>query len=132
MDSKFLGILFACGIAFLTLNALDSVGAQIQQFQSFDDFLADIQNKAHSLVEYVTQIQALVCPNQPTCGPEGELTRQEVLETLPEAVTVNGRQVRLDDISEYAGICCLPCSCSDRCHQDGNCCPTKQLITDYK
>ena len=132
MDSKYSCILFACGIAFLTLNALDSIGEQIQQFESLNDFLAGIQNTAHSLLDYVTKIQALFCPNQPICGPEGELTRQEVLETLPEAVTVNGRQVRLDDISDYAGICCLHCSCSDHCRQDSNCCPAKQLTTDYK
>ena len=124
---KYLSILFACGIAFLILVALDTIEAQVKQFASFDDFLADVQNTADSWIDYVTKVQAMFCPNQPRCGPDGVLDRQEALGTLPAVMTVDGLTVRLEDISSFAGVCCLPCSCADSCRQDDNCCPTKQL-----
>ena len=132
VDIKYPSILFACGFAILTLCALDSVSAQTKRYDTFEDFLVEVRNTAYSFVDYVSKVQALFCPNQPICGPEGELSREEVLGTLPEAVTVNGLTVELDDIPDYAGVCCLPCSCSENCDEDGNCCPTKQLDQDKK
>ena len=130
---KYPGILFACSIAFVTLVVLDSIEAQIKsKYTSFDDFLADVKNTANSLLDYVRKIQALFCPDQPVCGPNGVLEKQEVLGTLPEVLTVDDLSVRLEEIPSFSGVCCLPCSCSDSCRQDDNCCPTKLLVSNNK
>ena len=127
---KFLGIIFATTISFISLIVLDSVKTQVNRYASFDDFLEELKNTADSWIDYVTKIQALLCPDQPVCGAEGVLEREYVLGTLPAALTVGNRTVKLQDVSSFVGVCCLPCSCSDSCRQADSCCPTKQLLPD--
>ena len=129
---KYLGILFACSTAFITLVALDFIEAQVERSASFGDFLADLKNTAESWVDYVTKIQALFCPDQPVCGYHGPLDRKDVLGTIPAALILRNATVKLEDVHNFVGICCLPCSCSDSCWQNGNCCPSKQLVSSDK
>ena len=129
---KFLGISFATTISFLTLLVLDSIETQEKRYASFGDFLTDLRTSADSWVDYVTKMQALVCPDQPVCGPEEELERKDVLGTLPASMTVGNVTVKLVDVASFVDVCCLPCSCSDSCRQVDNCCPTKQLFVDNK
>lgn len=129
---KYQSILFACSIAFMTLAVLDSIEAQVEQYASFDDFFADLQQTADSLVDFVRKIQALMCPEQPVCGGTGELEKDVVLRTLPTTLIVDNVTVKLDDVHSYAGVCCLPCSCTDTCWQYENCCPTKQVLSNHK
>ena len=129
---KFLGILFACGVAFMTLVVLDTIEAQVKQFTSFDDFFVHLQQTANSWIDFVRQIQALMCPDQPVCADNGILDRDDVLKTLPATLIVANVTVKLNDARGYAGVCCLPCSCSDICWQHDNCCPTKQVLTNER
>ena len=127
---KFFGIIFATTISFISLLFLDSVETQVKRYESFEDFLEDLKNTADSLVDYVMKIQALLCPDQPICSSDGVLEREDVLGTLPAALTVGNRTVKLQDVSSFIGVCCLPCSCADSCRQVDSCCPTKQPLPD--
>ena len=131
---KFQNILFACSIAFVTLAVLDSIEAQLKQFSSFDDFFADLQQTADSWVDFVRKIQALMCPEQPVCasGDNEQFEKDDILRALPTALMVGNVPVKLDNVHRYAGVCCLPCSCSDTCWQHENCCPTKQVLANDK
>ena len=127
---KFLCIFFATGISIFSLVVLDTIAAQVKHYEKFDDFLADVKTTADSLLDYVTKMQALFCPNQPVCGAEGELERKDALGTLPSVLSVGSLTVNIEDIANSLDVCCLPCSCSDSCRQDDNCCPTKQIFPD--
>ena len=128
----YLNIVFACSVAFMTLVVLDSIEAQVKQFASFDDFFVHLQQTANSWIDFVRQIQALMCPDQPVCGDNKILEKEYVLSTLPTALIVANVSVTLEDVNSYAGVCCQPCSCSDTCWQDDNCCPTKQVLASEK
>ena len=127
---KWFCIFFLTSVSLVGLLVLDSIEAQVKRYANFDDFLAELKTTADSWLDYVTKMQALLCPNQPICGAEGYLERKDVLETLPAVLTVGSRTVNLEDIPSFVGVCCLPCSCFDSCRQNDNCCPTKQMFPD--
>ena len=129
---KYLIILFACSVAFMTLVVLDSIEAQVKQFTSFDDFFVHLQKTTNSWIDFVRQIQGLMCPDQPVCGDNKILEKEDVLSTLPAALIVANVSVNLEDVRSYAGVCCQPCFCSDTCWQHDNCCPTKQVLANEK
>ena len=132
MHYKYKSILFACGVAFLTLTILDTIKAQVKQFESFDDFFADLQRTADGLVDFVRKVQVMLCPEQPVCGDGEEIETDDILETLPPTLTVSNVTMELEKVRTYAGVCCLPCSCEDSCWNHENCCPTKQVLSNDK
>ena len=123
-------IFFATGVSLACLVILDTIAAQAKRYENFDDFLAEVKTTADSLIDYVSKVQALLCPNQPVCGAEGELERKDVLGTLPAVLSVGSLTINIEDVADSVDVCCLPCSCSDTCRQDDNCCPTKQMFPD--
>ena len=126
---KYACICFATGISVACLVILDCVGANVKDYKNFDAFLTELKSTADSFLDYVTKMQALLCPNQPLCGVSGELESKDVLGTLPSAsISINNVSVDVEDISQSVGVCCLSCSCDDSCRQDDNCCPTKQMV----
>ena len=127
---KFLCIFFATGVSLASLVILDTVAAQVKRYEKFDDFLAEVKTTAVSLLDYVTRMQALLCPNQPVCGVEGELDRKDALGDLPAVLSVSSITINIEDVADSVDVCCLPCSCNDSCRQDDNCCPTKQMFPD--
>ena len=127
---KFLCIFFAAGVSFSGLFILDTIAAQVKRYEKFDDFLTDVKTTADSLLDYVSKMQALLCPNQPVCSAEGELERKDVLGALPAVLSVGSFTINIEDVANSVDVCCLPCSCSDSCRQDDNCCPTKQMFPD--
>ena len=127
---KFLCIFLATGISIFSLVVLDTIAAQVKRYEKFDDFLADVKTTADSLLDYVNKMQALLCPNQPVCGAEGELERKDVLGTLPAVLSVGNLTFNIEDIADSVEVCCMPCSCDDSCRQDDSCCPTKQMFPD--
>ena len=127
---KFLCIFFATGVSLASLLILDTIAAQAKRYEDFDDFLAEVKTTADSLLDYVSKMQALLCPNQPVCGAERELERKDVLGTLPAVLSVGSLTINIEDVADSVDVCCLPCSCSDSCRQDDNCCPTKQMFPD--
>ena len=129
---KFLCIFFATGISIASLVILDTIAAQVKRYENIDEFLADVKTTADSWLNFVTRIQALLCPNQPVCGTQGELERKDVLGALPAELSFGSLTVNIEDIANSVGVCCLPCSCSDSCWQDDNCCPTKQMFPDIR
>ena len=127
---KFLCTFFATGVSLASLVILDTVAAQVKRYEKFDDFLAEVKTTAVSLLDYVTRMQALLCPNQPVCGAEGELDRKDALGDLPAILSVGSITINIEDVADSVDVCCLPCSCNDSCRQDDNCCPTKQMFPD--
>ena len=94
-------------------------------------FVMQLRNNSDSVHEYVAKIQVIFCPEQPICTDEGVRDSNAILETLQAAVTVADKTIRVEDIKDFVGICCLPCSCSETCTEDDNCCPTK-YYTNFK
>ena len=91
---KFLCIVLALSIAFIYLHVLDSFKTQIQNYETFEDFLAEIENTANSLFGYVIMIQTLFCPDQPVRG--AVLERRDDFVTLPAVLTVANLTVKLE------------------------------------
>ena len=127
---KYLSIFFATCIPFVILPILDSIAAQVKGYENLNAFLADVKTTADDWLDYVTKIQALFCPNQLVCGADGELERNDVLGTLPAVISVGNVTVNVAEIADSVDVCCLPCSCSDSCWQNDECCMTKQLLPD--
>ena len=125
---KSLNICFIASVLVISLLGIDFTEAQVKRYATLDDFLLDLETTATTQLDYVTMMQVLMCPNQPVCGADGELDRRAVLDALPPALTIGNLMVNLEDISNAVGLCCLHCSCSDSCREDGNCCPIKQVL----
>ena len=124
---KFLSICFAA----IGLLVLDWTEAQVKRYENLNDFLLDLKSTAANWFHYVTNVQALLCPNQPVCGAAGEVERTDVLGALSASLAVGNLTMNIEDIASSVGVCCLPCSCSDSCLQDDNCCPTKQMFINH-
>ena len=103
---------------------------RLAHFQIVLDFVKELKYDSDSMYDFVAKIQAIFCPDQPICASDGIRERSDVLATLPGAINVTSGVVRLEEISEFVGICCLPCSCETLCHENENCCPTKYLLTN--
>ena len=127
---KYLCIIFATVIPLAILPLLDTIAAQVKGYENLDEFLTDVKITSGDILDYVTKMQALFCPNQPVCGADVELERKDVLETLPAVISVDNVTVNVGDIADSVDVCCMPCSCADSCRQADNCCPTKQILTD--
>ena len=123
-------ILFATGVYIAAFALTDNVAAQVKGYENLDEFLTHVKTSAGSLLDYVTKMHALFCPNQPVCGADGELERKDVLGTLPGVITIGDVTVNVGDIAESVDVCCMPCSCSDSCWKVNNCCATKQMFPD--
>ena len=74
---------------------IDMIAAQVKGYEDFEEFLTDVKTTADSLLDYVTKMQALFCPNQPVCGANGELERPDVLGTLPAVISVGNVTVNV-------------------------------------
>ena len=94
------------------------------------NFAVHLRNYSDSNHEYVAMLQTIFCPEQPICTGEGVEDSYDILKNLPAALTVDDKTLRVEDIKDFIGICCLPCSCSETCKEDDNCCPTK-YYTNY-
>ena len=127
---KFPCILFATGVYIAAFALIDNVAAQVKGYENLDEFLTEVKTTAGSLLDYVTKMQALFCPNQPVCGADGELERKDVLGTLPAVISLGDVTVSVGGIADSVDICCMLCSCSDSCWKVNNCCATKQLHPD--
>ena len=89
------------------------------------DFVVQLGNNSDRIHEYVEKIQAIFCPEQPICTDSGIEDSNTVLKALPDTLTVNDETLRVQDIKDFIGLCCLPCSCSETCEEDDVCCPTR-------
>ena len=125
---KLMWICLATSVSFFTLVIPDSVEAQIKRYTNFEEFLTEIKLTADTLLDYVTKMQALFCPNQPVCGIDRELDKGNVLATLPTELSIDNVTVKLGEIAKSVGVCCLSCSCDDSCWQQESCCPTKTML----
>lgn len=76
-------------------------------------------------MEFIVKIQAIFCPEQQTCYREEMQERNDELNALPATVQVGNKTVRVTNVQAFMGVCCFPCSCSDNCKLDGNCCVPK-------
>ena len=99
-------------------------------FQILFDFVKKLKYDSDSMHDFIAKIQAIFCPDQPICASDGIRGRHDVLDTLPEDINLTVDVMKLEEISEFVGICCLPCSCENSCHENENCCPTKYLLTN--
>ena len=54
----------------------------------------------------------------------GVRKKTELMRTLPTVLKTENRTIPIEDFPEFLGVCCFPCSCSESCHENDNCCPT--------
>ena len=83
------------------------------------------QTNGSDTLDFVSNIQATFCPEQPICGRTDIQKSRNILATLPEYLPIGNLTVRTENISAVVGLCCYPCSCT--CEDDDNCCPTKRV-----
>ena len=110
---------------FLLFTIPENIPSETTSLNSIRKFLVELRNDSDSMTEYVAKIQAIFCPEQPFCGVLASETRQYVLNTLPETLTVENNTIRVAQLQALTDVCCLPCSCEDNCKVDNNCCLTK-------
>ena len=80
------------------------------------------------MLTYLTKIQKLFCPEQPVCYEERTNgTGNDAF--LLENIYIGNESRQVKDFKYLAGVCCLPCSCSDRCSEDDNCCLSKDVAS---
>ena len=97
-----------------------------ESFESIFNFVLGLRNDSGTFLNFATKVQTLFCPEQPICTDEGERNRTDVLSTLPDTMAVGTDAIRIEDMYEGVGVCCLPCSCDAKtCKEDGNCCLSK-------
>ena len=76
----------------------------------------------------MTRIQKIFCPEQPICD-EGQTDGSTNDAFLFENLYIGNESMSVEDLKYLVGVCCLPCSCSDRCSEDDNCCLSKDLAS---
>lgn len=102
-----------------------NVSESEQIFESIINFLDELKSNTDGTMEFVVKIQAIFCPEQQTCYREEMQERNDELNALPATVQVGNKTVRVTNVQAFMGVCCFPCSCSDNCKLDGNCCVSK-------
>ena len=124
-----LSILIMVGCAYIYLFRTSF--ASSSELEIIFDFVKQLKRFSDDMTDFVSKIQAIFCPDQPICGSGGvHRDRSDILTTLPTDLNVSGTVVPLEELSEFMGVCCLPCSCENSCHEKENCCPTKVLQED--
>ena len=94
------------------------------------NFVRQLRDNSDSIHEYVSMVQAIFCPEQPICDDGDVVYSSDMLATPPASLTVDNDTLRFNDIKDFLGVCCLPCSCSATCQEDDICCPTKYYSSD--
>ena len=117
---------------FVSLNLHLLVNAHHEEegfaeFNSIYNFILDLRNNSDNLLNYVSQIQAIFCPEQPICSGDRIQDRSLVIRNESEYLRIGSYSVKLEAVHAFVGVCCLPCSCEDICHEHGYCCLTKFL-----
>ena len=96
------------------------------KFESIFDFTDVLKNNSDNILDYITKIQALFCPDQHICTNEGDQNVADIFKALPGIIEIGTEESKIEDIQELIGTCCLPCSCDSKsCQEDGNCCLSK-------
>ena len=116
----------------VSLNLYLFVNAQHEEeafaeFNSIYNFILELRNNSDNLLNYVSQIQAIFCPEQPICSGDGTEDRSLLMRNVSRYLRIGNYSVKMGAVHAFAGVCCLPCSCEDTCHEHGYCCLTKFL-----
>ena len=123
--------MFANILYILVSIAVTSVsgGYHLASYEGLFSAAVALRNGSETFLEYATKIQAMFCPEQLICSKTGDMTRSDVLNTLPEALETGSETIRIEDIPKIVGACCLPCSCDEAtCQENGNCCLSKVYL----
>ena len=97
-------------------------------FESMFNFMIGLRNESDTFRNYAAKIQALLCPDQPTCNFDNEWNRTEILRALPEHIKLGTDVIQMEDLHAAIGVCCLSCSCdTETCTENDNCCFSKVL-----
>ena len=129
---KYINMQFFTHAVFIVFIIQKNIQSETQSFKDIHKFVFELRNDSISMAEYVAEIQAVFCPDQPFCGELAKETRQDVMNTLPVTLNVNNNTIAVDQLQALTGICCLPCSCEDTCRVDNNCCLTKEFENKTK
>ena len=97
------------------------------EFESNYNFILELRNNSDNLLNYVSQIQTIFCPEQPICSGNVNQDRSLVMRNVYGNLHIGNYSLKVEAIHTFVGVCCLPCSCEDTCHEHGYCCLTKFL-----
>ena len=87
-----------------------------------------VRERSDTTLQYMTRIQQIFCQEQPICD-EGQTDGTTNDAFLCENLYIGNESKSVEDLKYLVGVCCLPCSCSDRCSEDDNCCLSKDLAS---
>ena len=108
-------------------STAEKLAVKEKLFEDIYDYVLELREKT-DLLTYLTKIQKIFCPEQPIC--EDELTIGTNNDTfLLENLYMANESMQVKDLKYLVGVCCLPCSCSDSCSEDNNCCLSKELAS---
>ena len=119
-------VAFGLILVLTNLHLCVSDSSLAEQFEDIYDYVLGLRETTDNMRTYLTQIQKIFCPEQPICDEERNHGSNNG--TLPlENLYTRNKSLLIEDLKYLVGVCCLPCSCSDRCSEDDNCCLSKDV-----
>ena len=99
-----------------------------EQYEDIYDYVLGLRERSENMLIYLTRIQKIFCPEQPVCD-EGQTDEASNDTLLFENLYIGNESKPVKDLKYLVGVCCSPCSCSDRCSEDNNCCLSKDVAS---
>ena len=114
--------------ANLHLCVSDQFEESVKRLKDVYDYVSELRERSDTTLIYLTRIQQIFCPEQPICDDgKNDGTNNDAF--LSENLYIGNESKSVKDLKYIIGVCCLPCSCSDRCSEDDNCCLSKDVAS---
>ena len=116
------------GLLLIVANVSGQLEESRKRFEDIYGYISELRERSDTTLKYMTRIQQIFCPEQPICD-EGQSDGTTNDAFLFENLYIGNESKSVQDLKYLVGVCCLPCSCSDRCSEDDNCCLSKDLAS---
>ena len=97
-------------------------------------YVNSLYSESDNLTYNILKIQSIFCPNETLCKEDKALIAEIENEKEARKAGVHtgnlNNSVTFESLSRTITICCVPCSCSNNCYGDGNCCLSKIIRGD--
>ena len=129
--TSYLAFVSVLMVASVHICVIDSTAEKLavkeKLFEDINDYVLELRERT-DLLTYLTKIQKIFCPEQPICE-DGQTIGTNNDTFLLENLYMANESMQVKDLKYLVGVCCLPCSCSDRCSEDNNCCLSKDVAS---
>ena len=97
-------------------------------------YVNSLYSESDNLTYNILKIQSIFCPNETLCQEDKALISEIENEKEAPNKGINtgnlNNSMTFESLSRIMTICCVPCSCSNNCYDDGNCCLSKIIRDD--